>query len=571
MRLALLALAASIAIASAAPAVAEPAAMTAYSEEAAGRWWAAHPDAASWVAGRAELRATLDAAQAKVGAERAAANAHFLGWAAHLRWLSLFPDDPAAHPYFSKAEARAAFAAVGQNERLRLLFLGALTAHDDAPKAAEILCRVAEKNGEKLSEYQALAVALAVVFDQPFPKAWPHPFVEANGPATSAADLDPARRFAFYAKGNEEGKFLLDTRRLSVRELTFLVDTPLEFKELFYAQQVNLKTPDRLAQLYTQIPYDVGRMDKGVYLWPHGAYRLIDIGKKGGICVDQAFFVEQTGKSQGVPTVLLLGQGSSGQHGRVGYLKGPNQWEFRAGDYRGSDFPVGECFDPQSWRRITDDLLMFQMKYDARAAGKARLILGWALMNEGAPEYRALLAAARAHMPQGIDIWEAEAAALAASDAAIPERAAFWKAWLANFRDVRDLKSKAQVQLLRLAEQAGDDAAAKRLRDEIVRENKSGRFDLAVAIQAEPMLEALDAGRFDEAEAKLKSAMAAFRSKAGGHVFYNLLQPYVRGCLAAGERDRARRALAYLGKGFEVVRHSILYNDIEALKAEVGG
>ena len=79
------------------------------------------------------------------------------------------------------------------------------------------------------------------------------------------------------------GGLLLDLTRLSVSELKFLVDSPLALRELGYAQQIRLRNAGHLKALYPQLKYERSRLARKSYTWPHGAYRLIDIGKKGGI------------------------------------------------------------------------------------------------------------------------------------------------------------------------------------------------------------------------------------------------------------------------------------------------
>ena len=69
-----------------------------------------------------------------------------------------------------------------------------------------------------------------------------------------------------------------------------MIDTPVQLSELKYAQQIRIKNIKDLERLYKIIPYDQQRINSETYQWPHGQYRLIDIGlKRGGICMDQSY------------------------------------------------------------------------------------------------------------------------------------------------------------------------------------------------------------------------------------------------------------------------------------------
>jgi len=100
--------------------------------------------------------------------------------------------------------------------------------------------------------------------------------------------------------------------------------------------------------------------------------------------------------------------------------------------------------------------------------------------------------------------------------------------------------------------------------------NRNQRFDLGIAIAAEPIFRKLQKGDGEGAEEAFENAMRRFGGKsAGGFLFYNLIEPYIVTCLQDRNADRARRALKHLDKGFEARPGSILDGDIKALKARV--
>jgi len=335
---------------------------------------------------------------------------------------------------------------------------------------------------------------------------------------------------------------------------------------------VKLGTPARLGQLYPVVPYDMPRIAQEKYQWPHPEYRLIDVGKKGGICVDQAYFVSQTGKSQGVPTVLFLGQGRSGGHAWVGILKERGSWNLDVARFEGENYPVGIAYDPQTWRRVTDTQMRFQIQEENRgpAAARGQTQLQWALLNPGAPFYREAVATARASIPRSFEAWELEAAWFAGQAASDPAaRAAFWKAWIANFRDEPDMRARGQRMLLAVFRELGDEAGAERLQKEVLAENRNARFDLGISMAADGVLAKTGDGDWDGARAEFADVVRRFQRNAGGHLFYNLVEPYVRRCLQEGRVPDAADGLGEVERTFKPIPGSILDTDLKKLAAEV--
>jgi len=489
----------------------------------------------------------------------------------HLRWLSLLPDDLALHEYFCLEENQAQFGALGRKADFLKLVSGTLLPEDDCPKVAEILCRIAGARAEDFDEYIKLAVAMAVVCDTPPPDGWPHPYVKRD--AVPVGDPDPAARFGFIVDAHRAGKLLLDPRQLSVRELCFVVDSLVELRELAYAQQIEMSTPRKLEDLYFAIRYDDARIQQKRYQWPHGSYRLIDVGKKGGICADQAYFVAQAGKAKGIPTVIFMGQGLSGTHAWVGFVQKPGTWEFEAARFRGEKYPVGAAYDPQTWRRVTDAQLAATIKDagNGKALESSRQILQWAMLNEGAAFGREVVAFARRAMPRSVEAWEMESTWLATHERDLAEHKRFWSDWVQAFDRERDLKIRGQKNLLRTLEKMGDAKAAERLRDKVVAENRSSRFDLGISLAADVVFEKVSAGDWDGAAGDYENVMRRFKRKAGGHLFYNLVQPYVSDCLQESRFELAERAVKDLLRDFEAQRGSILDNDMRQLILSVEG
>jgi hypothetical protein len=531
-----------------------------WSEKAAELWWSTHSTVDEIRAGADELHAALIETQGRHGVSKAMTNEHFLKWSAHLRWLRAIDGNEARVVTFRKL----GHPALKQLQPLSVT----LTSHDNVPIVAENLCRIFDAQPKEFLEYRNLAMALALVFDQPFPEAWPHPYVERS--QIPSGDLDVEKRFAFYVASMAAGNLLLDPRQLTVRELVFVVDSMVELRELAYAQQVKLGTTQRLEQLYPVVPYDQARISQENYMWQGEVYRLFEIGTKGGICVDQAYFVGQTGKAQGVPTVFFLGQGRSGGHAWVGFLRGKEKWVLDVARYEGQDYPVGLTFDPQTWTRLTDAQLRFQIEAETNGAGfaRGRLILQWALLNPKADFYREVVAMARKAMPACFEVWELEGQAVSKSEMDEREKQSFWNAWIANFDKEIDMKSRGQRMLLRSMRVAGDEAGANKLQKKIVAENRNKRFDLGIALEADVVFEMVDSGDWVGAQKEMETVLRRFGRNAGGHLFYNLLEPYVRRCLQEKKITEAQSVLK-AADDFEAAPGSILDTDIKRLRSEV--
>ena len=546
--------------------------LTGWSRRASAAWWKTHTSPDAWASEGRRLHRVLLSAQSEHGISRAFGNKHFRAWLEHLRWLTLFAEARnEGEGFLSSPKGSEAFSVIGKEAPLLVeRFTSALSTYDDGPRALEILCGIYAAHPEDAREFSKLAVALALVFDQPFPSAWPHPHAQRE--QLAIGNSDPAERFSFYVQCVENKTFLLDPRRLSVRELTFMVDTPLELRELQYVQQVKLRTASRLQDVYRAIPYEKSRLEAEDLVWPGERYRLIDIGRRGGICADQAFYMSQCGKAKGIPTVLFIGQGQHGGHAWVGFMENTGKWKLDVAKYRSEKYPVGKAFDPQSWRRISDDQLqlLVRMQTTREIERSARLILQWASMNPKHKSYRELLALARSTAPRFLEAWEMEEHRLVATNAPVSEREEFWRRWAATFRDQPDLQFQGQMKLIRILQEKGDTAGEDRLRRAIESGTKSKRFDLTIAIAADAVLDNLKSGNLEEAASGYADVIKRFKSKAGGHLFYNLVVPYVELALEKGLRPQVVAAMQIATRSLETTDNGTMKTDMEALQQRAG-
>lgn len=526
-------------------------------------WWQAHPDPAARTEEARRLRDELKAFYQALPESDTALPPGFIDRFYQLRWIELLQNrktlallqDNALLP---EAEALAADDTAGR------LFLDHLRPGDDAPEAVLLLARIRKAQPGLLATYPALAVAYALVFDQPFPPSWPHRQVDPS--QLPKGDTDPVERFAYYAKLDQARELDLSPAELDVDELRFLVDSQTSFAELDWARKNIRESKGRFDRVFSSINYDSRRIELQRYDWPFKTYQLSDIQKAGGICVDQAYYAFIGGKARGLPTLFFSGQGSGGGHAWFGYLERKGKWRLDCGRYESQNYPVGQAIDPQTWTAINDAELDF---LGGGLAGTpeyrlARHHVEWALLDSGSmPRSAQKARAADPHLPEA---WRIEAAWMKGYP--LDQQKAFYEAWIRQFDQMRDYKVEGQARYLEVLKAAGDPAASG-LQQAIVRENRRKRFDLGIGMGVETVFEKLDAKDWPGAETEFKSLVRKFDDQGGGNLFYMLVEPYVVTCLEEGQKDLAQKALKYTERKLDVEQGSILAMEIEKLRGYV--
>lgn len=526
-----------------------------------------HAGPGGWVGMAGELRVQLEERHAANGADVFRVDRDFLRWMDVVRWLEM----GAAMPSLLEDEKkRELFEKLAGSPEVIGPLLEVIRPEDDRGKAVEIMLELAGAGMEDLREFAALGAAFAVVHDQPFPEDWPHHQVAPK--AVPTGDLEAAVRFADLVAAQREGQLLHDPRRLRVEELKFVVDTRVELAELKWARREGKWTLSKLGRAYDAVRYDHARVRQGAYAWPYAGYGLAEILKRGGICVDQAYFAAMVGKARGVPTLFFSGQGADGGHAWFGYMERPGRWEMDVGRYESQNYPVGEALDPQLWQPINDgalDLLVGDMPRHASYAA-ARAAVGWAGLARDIQERGRRLREARGILPELPDVWFMEEQWLVKSGADEAERLRFYEAWVVQFSRQADFKVHAQNAILEIYRKRGDEAKVAEMQREILRENRRKRFDLGIWAGVDKIFTHLEAENWKEAEREFRSVVRRFDEKGGGSLFYQLIRPYVLTCAEVGQWKLAEDALKYAEKRMPVEPGSILSEEFERLKLMVG-
>jgi hypothetical protein len=445
-------------------------------------------------------------------------------------------------PDFSQDEV-AAFRSLGEQSQLRRAFLENVRPEDDGTEAMRILLQIHMAHPECIQQLPCLAVAIALVFDQPFPEKWPHHQVAHKLVPTET--VDPVRRMHQMTELQVARRYLTDLRDFTVSELKFIVDHPLIDSELEWARKNVAASRSGYSKVFSSIRYDIRRYESNQLTWPYGPYLFSEIKSRGGICVDQAYFAAMTGKAKGLPTLYFSGQGEDGGHAWFGFMDSPGHWDTDCGRYESQNYPVGNAVDPQIWKPISDTELTFLAKSRERSASfqHAKLCtdLSRAVVREDASRW---LDAALAIQPEFLPAWYLQGELLEERKASPEVMRDFWSRFTKRFATFADLRVVGQEKLLELAKARGDDSEVKSLSRQIQVQNRTRRFDLGIGSAATEVGEKIDAGKWGEAEIAFRKALREFKGQAGGNLYYGLVVPFVEAALAEGQGAVAKNALA---------------------------
>lgn len=522
-------------------------------------WWEKNQSPDLWGQGRealgTELKARLKEGGVSALKPGSPAESEFRTW----QWLGEWPR-------LSGQNAKE-FSELGGNLELIQAYLESVREEDRRGPALAILVKMQAEAAPEVKDLPRLAVALALVFDQPFPERWPHSQVSLV--AVSREQVDPAKRLQEMAQLQSRRRYAFDLSMLTVNELKFLVDYLLPESEMEWARKNVSISRSAFDKVFSSIRYDFARLQAGLLTWPYSSYRLADIKEKGGICVDQGYFAAMAGKARGLPTLFFTGQGDSGGHAWFGYLDAPGRWATDCGKYAEENYPVGNALDPQTWKPITDTELTFLAKGRERSDGyrQAKLWTDYAAAM-GQEEGGKFIEAALALQPEFLAAWMTKAYWL--EKAGNPQlKEEFWGSFVKRFARYPDLKVLGQEKLLELAKAGGDTPLAKKLERQILVQNRTKRFDLSIGATASQVGEKIEAGDWAGAETAYRQALREFKGQSGGHLFYGLVAPFVETALAEGQGKLAKSALQEAKRVLKAGKDTLVGLALTELEAQV--
>lgn len=449
-------------------------------------------------------------------------------------------------------------------------FFSVLSPRDFTPGVLQNLARLEESDPEGFAKLPALALALAVVFDQKPPAEWPHHQVS---PASLPADKQTLEQRFAYWKGLAEGRELaVNAGELGADQWRFVVDALVAPEELDWARR-HVRTPrTSFGRTFSSIRYDQDRLRRQQFSWPKGVpYTLEAIQKAGGICVDQAYFAMMAGKARGIPTLFFVGQGADGGHAWFGYLRSPDRWDLDAGRYENQNYAVGHALDPQSWEHISDHELQLLSQRVRRTLafrhGLIDLLVAGEFSRSGDLEKAGTaVRSALGISPQNPDAWTAQTDLLLTTEAAPDVLRRHWEEAAKNFNAVADLRAYYTRRLADLARAEGDDRRAATLQTQMIRQNQRQRADLSVSMLAEQINGLMAQGDTAGAVREFRSQAPRLARTGGGAFFYEVAKPLVEYLLEKDDPQEAKRMVDLARRVLSPDRGSILDQELSNLE-----
>jgi len=548
------------------PAQNSPAPLPSWNSAAETAWWAANPTPDLWPQAVTDLSAQLTAAYKQSGTA-SFSNPDFQGWLEHLEWVRLGLSCPNV---LADTDNLKAFIALGKDDAVSHLLVEKIDPADVKKTALENLLKLEQANAADLHEYAALGVAFALVFDRPFPGYWPHPQVPKS--AVPIGDVDIVLRFNFYVQSNRDHKLEQDISQLTFEKLKFLVDSEVSLSELEYAQH-NKISASHFEDAFFSIKYNDSRATSGSmqFVWDEPTYRLQDILKSGGICVDQAYYATTLGKGRGIPTIYFHGQGTGGGHAWFGYLTNSGKWELDCGRYESQNYPKGYAVDPQTWQPIDDTVLTNFFKNGDTNANfhPAENAMAWARLQDDKVLCQKALDDARTIMPELAEPWRMEGALLENTGASDDVKKTFYENWITQFQSFGTMKVEGQRHLLAVLKKIND-PAADTLQQDIVLANRSSDIDVGISGSWDTINGKIQSGDWDGARLEYEKSIRDFGEGGGGTLFYELINPYIESCLKAGKIDQADRGISFTESRMQIENGSIISSEFDTLKGKVG-
>lgn len=427
-------------------------------------------------------------------------------------------------------------------------FFERLSPCDYLPEVFSILDRLHQADPLAFETYAQLALALALVYDVSPPPGWPHGQVSAAALPRRLPDAREA--FEFFVQSDRSGKLLHRLAYLSCDELIFLVDLAAPFSELKWAQSSVQATLVDLPSTYVSVGYRHERAAANRFDWPGSTYSLAQILTLGGICVDQAYFSTQVGKSRGVPTMIFRGAGLDGRHAWFGYLDGNRRWQLDGGRIPEQKLITGLAHNPQTWGDLSDHEIQF-LADGFRTAPRflqAQIHEAFAATYLETGQPAAALKAARTSInyeSRHVDAWEVLLSAHEAAESA-PKlvEAALREAALA-FQRYPDLNARYAVLLTRSLRARGETSAADYEDRILARKHQGQRADLSFAQAMDELSRAMESQPTFEQMRVYQGLVEQFGHGTGIAFFDKVVRPFVSHLADSNKKGEASRALAH--------------------------
>lgn len=236
--------------------------------------------------------------------------------------------------------------------------------HDDAKAALAIMEALRAKDARKLAQYKHLAIAIAVVHDQPGNASRSRHFcLWGVQDQQFGKPLEWEAVWNYFTDVKRQDKFVFKPQDLAWPLMVHLVDLDVGQDEIAWLDKEFSRfklTNDMVGDFYAMVPYDYDKLShKGTGLGDK-PYVLENLKKYGGVCVDQAHFASRMAKLFGVPSMKCAGQGRYGGAGHAwsGFLAIDAKTRFPllsfTGRYQYDYYYTGNSCDPQTGTPVLD-------------------------------------------------------------------------------------------------------------------------------------------------------------------------------------------------------------------------
>lgn len=313
-------------------------------------------------------------------------------------------------------------------------FADTIQPQDKPLKALQLWWEIWVSDEEGRERFANLAIACALVFDEPV-EIDPAIFGVSTNPAEIhwkpvEKEVNGFRRYQFF----RHSALRVPITEMTPRDLVWVVDAPVPESELIWAQQHLSLSRGNWSQAYGMIRYRMDRAvgtKKGANLYQ--AYTLAEILLKGGVCGDQAYFAAMTAKANGIPAMVISGEGDRGGHAWFGYKSGRNEWNLTTGRYA-DNYAAGETTDPQTRLRLKEHELKIYAnaarRTDAYAKSQQLAALAKIFGEANRADLAALTNEDALQFATNLDAWFEKLAAMRAANIGVED----WKYQVARMR-----------------------------------------------------------------------------------------------------------------------------------------
>jgi hypothetical protein len=253
---------------------------------------------------------------------------------------------------------------------------------DNVRRALEVFRDLYKHGPDKLKTYPSVAVAVAVVWDDP--KAVydyrGHQVRTKSLLPEGVAKVGPVENYEYLTKA--DGAIKTAAQALPWEFLAHVVNHRTPDDEREWAVQNYLKRRAGIGLSYKDVEYDVDMLksQSKVCKLNDQPYSLPSIKRHGGVCAMQADFAVRVAKSLAVPAEYVRGEANSGGlHAWVMWVEvrsaARDKIDFALvseGRYFGDQYYVGTLEDPKTGKEITDRDMERRLTFLGQAPHNAR-------------------------------------------------------------------------------------------------------------------------------------------------------------------------------------------------------